>query len=314
MTDMTVVRILSMEDDPGIARLLQETLERRGFVVDVAPNGEEGLAMLDTARYDLLLVDYNMPLPGGIEKIRTLAAKKMPPPAIIVTGAGNEPAAVETLRPGVSDYIVKDRDRKYLDLLPSVIDQVLHKQDLAREQQKMVETIRDSEARYRLLFEHNPIPTMVYDLQTLKFIAVNRAAVLHYGYSCEEFLSCAIEDIYTPKEMPALLSILSKLDEGAKQSGVWKHRLKDGSVIEAEIASHQLTFNGNRAHLILANDITKRRQMEENLIRAQKFDSLGVLAGGLAHNFNNFLTSILGNIYLAKLEAPPDKALQRYLE
>ncbi len=313
MTDMTVVRILSMEDDPGIARLLQETLERRGFVVDVAPNGEEGLAMLDTARYDLLLVDYNMPLPGGIEKIRTLAAKKMPPPAIIVTGAGNEPAAVETLRPGVSDYIVKDRDRKYLDLLPSVIDQVLHKQDLAREQQKMVETIRDSEARYRLLFEHNPIPTMVYDLQTLKFIAVNRAAVLHYGYSCEEFLSCAIEDIYTPKEMPALLSILSKLDEGAKQSGVWKHRLKDGSVIEAEIASHQLTFNGNRAHLILANDITKRRQMEENLIRAQKFDSLGVLAGGLAHNFNNFLTSILGNIYLAKLEAPPDKALQRYL-
>ena len=156
MTDMTVVRILYMEDDPGIGRLLQKTLEHRGFVVDVAPNGEEGLAMLDTARYDLLLVDYNMPLLGGIEIIRTLAAKKMPPPAIMVTGEGNELVAVEALRLGVADYIVKDRDRKYLDLLPSVIDEVLHKQQLVGEQKKMAETISDSEAQYRLSLRKQP--------------------------------------------------------------------------------------------------------------------------------------------------------------
>ncbi len=314
VADINVVRLLYMEDDPGLARLLQKTLNRRGFVVDIAANGEDGLAMINSSRYDLLLIDYNMPFLGGIDVIRTLATKKSLLPTIMVTGEGNELVAVEALKLGVADYIVKDADMKYLDLLPSVIDQVLYKQQLMRERQQMVEAIRGSEERYRLLFENNPIPSMVYDLQTLRFLAVNDAAVLHYGYKREEFLSLTIHDIYTLEEMPALLSVHSQLDQGAKQSGTWKHRLKNGTVIEAEITSHRLTLNDIRAHLILANDISERKKMEENLLRAQKLESLGVLAGGLAHDFNNFLTAILGNIYLAKLDAPPKSSVTRYLE
>jgi two-component system cell cycle sensor histidine kinase/response regulator CckA len=182
------------------------------------------------------------------------------------------------------------------------------------ETQKMLEAIRASEERYRLLFDSNPIPSMVYDLQTLRFVAVNETATTHYGYTYEEFLSLSISDIYIPEEMPALLNILSKPDQGGKQRGVWKHRRKDGSLIDVEITAHRLMLGDVRAHLILANDITEQKMMKENMLRSQKLESLGVLAGGLAHDFNNLLTAIIGNISLAKKTAPPGDNLSRYLE
>jgi DNA-binding response OmpR family regulator len=138
---MNVTRILYMEDDPGLARLLQKILQRRGFVVDVAANGEEGVAIATASPYDILLVDYNMPFQGGIDVIRALSSKKALPPTIMVTGEGNESIAVEALKLGAADYIVKDMDMKYLDLLPAVIDQVLLRSSLSRAAQ-MQETVR----------------------------------------------------------------------------------------------------------------------------------------------------------------------------
>jgi PAS domain S-box-containing protein len=155
---------------------------------------------------------------------------------------------------------------------------------------------------------------MAYHLQTLRFVAVNEAAVAHYGYTREEFLALSVSDIYTPEELPALLNILSGLDRGVKQNGVWTHRLKNGSLIEVEITSHSLMLNDIRAHLVLANDITEQKKMQETMLRSQKLESLGVLAGGLAHDFNNLLTAIIGNIALAKLDAPPGESVSRYLE
>jgi DNA-binding response OmpR family regulator len=86
-----------MEDDPGLSRLLQKSLQRRGYNVDTAADGEEGMRMLGVSTYDLLLLDYNMPFCGGIEVIRALAAQGSLLPTIMVTGAGNEEVAVEAL-------------------------------------------------------------------------------------------------------------------------------------------------------------------------------------------------------------------------
>lgn len=145
------VHVLYMEDDAGMARLLQMSLQRQGYVVDIAGNGEEGLRMADQSHYDIVLVDYNMPMFGGIEVLRMLKGRKDFPPIIMVTGNGNEKIAVEALKNGASDYIVKDVDMGYLELLPMVIEKALHKRQLLKEREEMYFAVKESEERYRKL-------------------------------------------------------------------------------------------------------------------------------------------------------------------
>jgi len=128
-----------MEDDVAAARLLQKRLERVGYVVDVARDGEEGLALYAAGSYDVVAVDQNMPVCDGLEVIRILASRGPLPPTIIVTGAGDEETAVEAMKMGVSDYIVKDVDGGYMELLPSVVERVLYQKRLVEEKQQAEE-------------------------------------------------------------------------------------------------------------------------------------------------------------------------------
>jgi PAS domain S-box-containing protein len=127
--------------------------------------------------------------------------------------------------------------------------------------------LQRSEEHYRLLFENNPQPMWVYDLETLAFLAVNRAAIAHYGYSQEEFLSMTLCDIRPAKDVPALLQQVTNLTSGVGQVGVWQHRKKDGSLIDVEITVHDLIFAGKRAVMVLVNDITDRLQVERSLLK-----------------------------------------------
>ena len=122
---------------------------------------------------------------------------------------------------------------------------------------------QESEERHRKLFENNPHPTWVYDRETLRFLAVNSAAVRKYGYSAEEFLAMTIRDIRPPEELPPLLSDLGFLSDNDEKKGVWIHRLKDGTLIDVEITSFALNFGGRPADLVVAVDITQRRRDEE---------------------------------------------------
>ena len=314
MTDVTITRILIMEDDPGLAHLLEKRLQRQGYQVSLAANGEEGLRMARAAAYDLLIVDYNMPFLGGLDVIRALASTNQLSPAIMVTGEGNEEVAVEAIKLGVADYIVKDVELKYLELIPTVVSQTLYRQQLIKERDQMQEAVRESEERYRRLFESNPHPMWVFDREAHSFLAVNDAAVHHYGYSREEFLNMTIENIGLPDEASRLKNTLSGAGAAPADSGVWKHRKKDGTIIDVEVVSHPILFGQRRARFVLITDITARRKLEEELVKAQKLESLGTLAGGLAHDFNNLLTSILGNIYLAKMDARPGDGIYERLD
>lgn len=151
MVENKSVRILYMEDDAGLARLLQRKLQRQSFSVEIARNGDDGLATLGKAPFDVVLLDYSMPSCDGIDVLRIMAECKTSPPVIMLTGRGNEKIAVEALQLGASDYIVKDVDMGYLELLPVVIDQVLQKQQLIREREQMLKALQESEDRYRRL-------------------------------------------------------------------------------------------------------------------------------------------------------------------
>jgi len=136
------IRVLLMEDDAGLARLCRLRLERAGYVVTLARDGEEGLARFDAGTFDVVALDHRMPVYDGLEVMRRLASRGRLPPIVMVTGAGDERIAVEALRLGARDYVVKDTDGRYLELLPTVVERVLRIH-------RMEEALRQSEERLR---------------------------------------------------------------------------------------------------------------------------------------------------------------------
>ncbi|GIK72436.1 MAG: hypothetical protein BroJett021_14240 [Chloroflexota bacterium] len=127
------------------------------------------------------------------------------------------------------------------------------------------QTIAASEERYRQIFESNPQPMWVYDLETLRFLAVNDAAIVHYGYSREEFLNMTLRDIRPAEDIPALMQNIANETSVIQNSTGWRHRLKDGRLIDVEITSHVLNFEGRPARWVMVNDVTERKRAEATL-------------------------------------------------
>ena len=128
--------------------------------------------------------------------------------------------------------------------------------------ESLTASLMEGEQRYRYLFDANPHPMWIYDTETLAFLAVNDAAASHYGYSRDEFLALTIRDIRPAEEIPRIEQLVSTLDPKLNQSGVWRHRKKDGTVFDAEIVSHGFDFNGRPARLVQAQDISARARAE----------------------------------------------------
>lgn len=143
---------------------------------------------------------------------------------------------------------------------------LLAAQEESQRRQQAEQTLHKREADYRLLFEANPFPMWVFDLETLRFLTVNNAAIQHYGYSREEFTAMTIADIRDPEEAGELQEYMQRARPALKNAGAWRHRRKDGSQIEVEVVSHALEWMGRRGRLVLANDITIRRKAEAALL------------------------------------------------
>ena len=133
------------------------------------------------------------------------------------------------------------------------------------ERKRAEEELHKSEERYRFLFENNPLPMWVYDLKTLAFLAVNDSAVERYGYTREEFLHMIIADIRPLEEVSRLMEDVAKQRPTLQHAGGWRHRLKDGTIIEVEITSHSLRIDEHDAALVVALDITERKRAEEKI-------------------------------------------------
>jgi PAS domain S-box-containing protein len=166
--------------------------------------------------------------------------------------------------------------------------------------------LAESEEQYRLLFESNPFPMSVVEAETHAFLAVNDASVRHYGYTRAEFAAMRLEDVRLPLEPGAAA------DLGVAHAA--RHRKKDGTVFDVEVAATPLVFRGRRAWLALVSDITEKRSLEAQLLQAQKMESMGRLAGGVAHDFNNLLGIITGYAGLLRRRVAQDARLNRYVE
>ena len=174
----------------------------------------------------------------------------------------------------------------------------------------MVSGTADLVADAALLFDANPQPMWIFDVETLEFLAVNDAAVRHYGYSRQEFLGMTIMDI-RPDEEPPGPPIGHQTNR--PEAAFTRHQRKDGTVIDMELVSHELDLDGRRARLVLATDISERvrtraalHHTQEQLRQTQRLDAVGRLAAGIAYDFNNILTTVRGFGDILYRELPED--------
>lgn len=275
MVDKSLTRILYIEDDSGLSRLLQKSLQRRGYTIDTALDGEVGLLMLASASYDLLLLDYNMPYCGGLDVIRTLAEQGALLPTIMVTGQGNEEIAVEALKLGVSDYIVKDVEMKYLELLPAIIDRVWLQRQLAKERQQMAEAMRESEERYRKLVEMSPEGIALHQEGLMTFINPSGAKILGAA-GAEQVIGRSLFDIVHADLHEVVRERMRFLAETGKQTPWTEEQFVrfDGSVIDVEVSAASFPWQGGQMTQLIFHDITERKQVEARLQRLALYDSL----------------------------------------
>jgi PAS domain S-box-containing protein len=306
--------VLLLEDNPVDAELAIRKLKSAGFqiAVDGARSAQEFQARAQQKPYDIIIGDYRIPGWTGLEAVKWLRSSGITTPFVLVTGTLGDELAIECLKSGVDDYVLKDN----LERLPVAVRRSLAEQALREERDLAESELRKSEEQYRMLFQANPLPMWVFDTETLRFLAVNDAALHHYGYTLSEFLSMTIKDIRPPEELRRFLhDIQLNQKQGFHDSYAepWKHRKKDGAVIDVEISSHPIQFRAVAAQLVMVNDVTERKKLEAQFLQAQKMEAIGRLAGGVAHDFNNLLMIINSYAHLTREQlTDPDKS-ERYL-
>jgi PAS domain S-box-containing protein/putative nucleotidyltransferase with HDIG domain len=128
--------------------------------------------------------------------------------------------------------------------------------------------LRKSETQYRTLFESNPQPMLIYDRETLALLAVNEAAADLYGYSRDEFLSLTVKDLYREEDHSLVVAAVEQVRGRIRRPGIWEQKKKDGSLIDAEVVTYDLVFNGRQARHALITDVTDRQKAEEDLRKA----------------------------------------------
>ena len=383
----TALSILLLEDDPSSIRLFDRKIQSAPVEMTAKDvrNKEAFLRELESPRFDCIVLDYTLPDINGIEALRLVKEHAPGTPTIIYTGSVGEEKAVECMKEGASEFLLKTNSIRLVPAILSVVRQkrdrvareraeeekrqsdarfsalaemsvaviviyqgerftyvnsalkqitgytedellhmkfwelvhpdsreMVHQRGLARQRNEEVPTryefniitkdgkerwvdfaasaiqyegipaalgiafdvtdrkrieeqLQASELRYRMLFKTNPHPMWLYDVDTLQFLEVNDAAIHFYGYSREEFLSMSIKDIRPEEDVKDLMRHLQQAAEndGFDEAGVWRHRKKNGKLVDVEIISHTLEFSGHKAKMILVTEIKKPKRAKK---------------------------------------------------
>jgi PAS domain S-box-containing protein len=307
-----VLRILHLEDDPDYSDLVTEMLKREGLRVEkvLVDNYADFVAALEKNRFDVILGDYSLPACNGLQALETARQKCPETPFLLISGVIGEHAAVESLKCGAADYVLKQWPER---LVPAVRRAVQEAQE--RVERKSVEnTLRDSQELYASLVENLPQSVFRKDREG-RFVFCNQQFCKGAGHSLGEILGKTDADFFPPQLAAAYRQDdLRVMESGQALDQVEEHVGADGRKVFVQVVKTPLrdASGGILGVQGIFWDVTEQRKLEAQLLRAQRLESIGTLAGGVAHDLNNALAPILMASELLRLEFPDTAA--SYLE
>lgn len=306
------IRIIHLEDSPRDAELVQERFRAEGIpctIVWVA--GKEPFeSALVRDSFDLILCDYNLPDYDGMSAVAFARAKHPEAPLIVISGTLGDEEAVECLKQGATDYVLKDR----LSRLAPAVRRALEEADERRQRRHAEAALRANEALYHATFDQAPVG-ITHATLAGRYLRANRQFCALLGYTEEELLTRGFSDLTHPEDLETELAAIARLRAGDLQvhQAEKRYRHRDGRVIWANLTvSLQRTAEGEPQHLItMMQDITEKKELEAQYLRAQRLESIGQLAAGVAHDLNNILTPILMSARLLRDKVAPEVVEKR---
>jgi two-component system, NarL family, sensor histidine kinase UhpB len=262
-----LLKILHLEDLQSDADLVARVLLKAGMTNEVlhVTNKTAFIEALTQFKPDIVLSDHSLPTIDSHEALSIVKQMGIESPFILVTATVSEEYAVEIMKENAADYILKDR----LQRLPNAIKSAIEKYNLQQSHKRATEVLRASEQKYKLLFEQNPLPMWTLSRETLGIIAVNEAAVKHYGYTREEFLQLNARYLYPAEDVEKFIVYQNRDFSQNTNAGTWRHKKKDGSLIMVDLIVHDILYDDTPARLILANDVTAKLAAEAELAAQQ---------------------------------------------
>jgi len=307
--DKRAYRFLIIEDNPGDFTLIEDFLEEQILAPELihVQTCEAALTYLSQPQnqVDVVLLDLSLPDKQGTELISQVLAHSTGIPVIVLTGHSDIDFGIKSLALGISDYLLKD-DLSAVSLYKSIL--------YSLERHKHTLNLEASEKRYSDLFHLSPQPMWVFDVATERFLNVNQAAIQHYGYSLQEFQALTLRDIRPAEDLPLLAQELQRLSQEPLMlnHGVFRHRKKNGEIIQVELKTSHINYQGRPARLVLANDVTERFQYVQ-AIEAQN-ENFREITWMQSHVVRAPLARIMGLVQLIEMDYPTQERPQHLQE
>ncbi len=305
------VRILHVEDVEGDTELVRETLRRHGIGCEILRVEREAplRAALTSRGIDIVLSDHNLPGWSGLDALQVVSELRPDLPFVFVSGSIGEDRAIELLRSGATDYVLKER----LSRLAPAVRRALSEADERKRRRNAEDALQESHRFVQRILDSSPNVLYVYDLGSVRLVYVGgRVSLL--GYAAEQFRALADPGLYGlvhPEDRPRLQATRQPLAVAGPEGVVeveLRARHADGSW--RWLHCREVVFSGldggTGQALGVAQDVTERKAVEAQLLRTQRLESIGALAGGIAHDLNNVLSPILMSVEILRRRLPPD--------
>jgi len=260
------LRILLVDDNPDDRALVTRELGKEfiGLVARHVIDETTLTEALDTGDFDLVITDYQLHWSDGLQVLHTVKDRLPEMPVIMFTGTGSEEIAVEAMKIGLNDYVLKSQ--KHLRRLPAAVTLAM---DRAEESRR----VREAENRYKSLFENNHTSILLLDPQTTEIVDANPAAAAYYGYSRDRLRTMNMSDIRVGEDEQPLWSVQAVgTDEGSAFES--RHRLANGDVRDVEVHNGPMSTNGRTLVYSIIHDITERKHAEATIQHMEYHDTL----------------------------------------